>query len=202
MKSSTPYLYILWALGIFAVVSCSKPSYHMPVYAQADVPTVTTGSWWRYRVRDSIRNHTDTLTLSVASVSTAGTGYSAFCYVTDTGAAIDSGTLVVSETQWAFSSAAGKLGNFDIRLPFSTGDSWTTSDSDVISVLPYQLNVTVQRQDYWVWDISRTRRQYDDSIRQHLQVSRSIGVVSQGYNYVGPAGAKRRFGAELIDYHF
>ncbi|MBS1625391.1 MAG: hypothetical protein JST83_15300 [Bacteroidetes bacterium] len=202
MKHTSLYLSIALALGLLAVASCSKSTYHEPVYAQADVPVVSTGSWWRYLVRDSVRNHTDTLTLSVASVTAGGTGYSAFCYVVDTGLAIDSGTLTVSDMQWAFSSAAGKLGNFDIRLPFSAGDSWVTTDSDAITVLPYQLDVKVQGLDYWVWDISRTRRQYDDTIRQHLQVSRNIGVVYQGYNYVGPAGAKRRFGAELIDYHF
>ncbi|MBS1593742.1 MAG: hypothetical protein JST90_05425 [Bacteroidetes bacterium] len=201
MKVTSICLSIVLAF-MLAIASCSKSAYHEPVYAQADVPVVNAGSWWRYLVRDSIRNHTDTLTLSVASVTTAGTGYTAYCYVVDTGLAIDSGTLTVSDVQLAFTSAAGKLGNFDIRLPFSAGDSWTTADSDAISVLPYQLNVDVQHQNYWVWDISRTRLQYDDTIRQHLQVSRNIGVVYQGYNYKGPAGAKRKFGAQLIDYHF
>jgi hypothetical protein len=56
---------------LFLSVGC-KHDDSAVTFSRSDLPAFTTGSWWRYRVIDSVTGTIDTLTLTIAWTATSG----------------------------------------------------------------------------------------------------------------------------------
>ncbi|MCW3125086.1 MAG: hypothetical protein JWO03_744 [Bacteroidetes bacterium] len=205
MKS---FKYIVVAISLVALisfaVSCKKSQTALPTFEKSDVPPLHTGNWWRYLVTDSINNTTDTLTLTIASSAGTAITQTAKCYITRSGNVVDSGYFLLTDTALTYQGynvSQSLLGSYKLKLPFTTGGSWSFYFAgDDYHVKSYLVSAHILGNTYTVFDLSRHTIIPDNSTDQHLEIAGGIGLVFEGYTFTGIAGVTQHFGAQLIDY--
>lgn len=160
------------------------------------------GNWWRYKVTDSIRNTTDTLLLKLTHKMSQNDSIIYRCDLEKRGSIVDSAQIIFSKSALSYTYLGNNyslFGEFKLKLPFYTGETWKGNGIDAIDVLSFASNYDVLGKKYDVYFIKRSASSFGYYVTQNLQVASGIGIVSQnlllfdGFNFV-----KQRF--ELIDY--
>ena len=123
--------YHLMLLSLLIFLSCCKRDNSSPkVFTKESYP-IAVGNWWQYQLRycSTTQGITDTITLSVVSMSTAGPYTNYKCYFTYNGTVTDSAYFQQSDTSLSFVNISSyayfsAIPNFHIKFPASAGQYW------------------------------------------------------------------------------
>ncbi len=198
---------------LFTTLSCCKRNNNAPsVFTEASYP-LAVGDWWQYLATYCVYGGVDTITLSVASMTSSGPYTNYKCYYLYHGAVMDSGYFQQSDTSLSFTNAFpypawGAFPNFHIKFPVAPGTHWPgpfyPNDSVIVVGVAdschYGISFGSCYTTYEAYNLHHNFMVNKMTLTPHL------GMVNQSIDYVSDT-AGGGFGVDicqaflLLDYH-
>ena len=175
-------------------------------FSRSDLPAYTIGSWWRYRVMDSITGTIDTLTLTIAGTATSGGTQTFTGLIARAGTVVDTADIALSDTTFIFAPIHGghsqsALDYYTLKLPFTINSTWQIGGSlGAVKVTGLKGPYTVLGHGYNAFTLSLQYSYPDAALDEGYAVAKGIGLIDLGYDIDDFVGLHRR-SQQLIDYH-
>ena len=197
-KILSPYLTAACVCCIIVFSTSCENTDNLVVFERKDVPPLTNGNFWRYRITDYSTSTIDTLKLLIAGSATTGGTQVCTCLVQHGAVTIDTAYLTVSDSTMIFAAnhggyASPSLSGYALRLPFTVTSNWPYDNAPSnVTVTGFKAPYPVLGSNYNVFTLALSYSEPDNTLNENFAVMKTIGLIDLSYEYDDLIGIHRR----------
>lgn len=142
------------------------------------------GNWWKYQIIDSsgAKPKTDTATLKVVELKIINSSKEYKCYWEINGIYIDSSLVIFKDSTISFMKLSpvdySYIGEFEFKLPFKKGDTWTSGNNSEDTVLTNDTNTVILGRAYNSFNIKMLLYiSLHNATYYSMNVANGIGII-------------------------